>query len=74
MFGKLESTAAINTSGIGIGLIICKKIVETFDGHITLEDQDPSKPGTTFSFTIKSKAGSDSKISISNVIPRDSDS
>lgn len=27
LFGKLEDTAHINTSGIGLGLNICKKIV-----------------------------------------------
>ncbi|CDW79459.1 UNKNOWN [Stylonychia lemnae] len=53
MFGKLKTSSAINTSGIGIGLIICKKIVEAFDGHIILEEQDPTKQGTTFTFSIK---------------------
>ena len=38
MFGKLKSTAAINTSGIGIGLIICRKIVEAYDGNIYIEE------------------------------------
>lgn len=53
MFGKLDSTLAINTNGIGIGLTICKKIVETFNGHLTIEDPDTRNPGTTFTFTIK---------------------
>ena len=30
LFGKLEDTALINTSGIGLGLCICMKIVEAF--------------------------------------------
>lgn len=38
LFGKLETTAGINTSGIGLGLSICKKIVEVFDGGIYLDD------------------------------------
>ena len=30
MFGKLSSSASINTSGIGLGLFICKRLCETF--------------------------------------------
>ena len=40
MFSKLESTSRINTSGVGLGLSICKKIVEALDGYIYLEDND----------------------------------
>jgi K+-sensing histidine kinase KdpD len=38
MFGKLEATSQMNTSGVGLGLSICKKIVEALDGSIYLED------------------------------------
>ena len=38
MFGKLDSTAHMNTSGVGLGLSICKKIVEALNGEIHLED------------------------------------
>ncbi len=55
LFGKLEATASINTSGIGIGLNICKQIVETFGGTIYIED-NRNTPGTTFTFTIKCKS------------------
>eukprot|EP00347_Sterkiella_histriomuscorum_P003392 403364475 len=54
MFGKIEATRNINTSGVGIGLTICKKIVEAFGGYIYLEDQDPRRQGSTFTFSIKS--------------------
>ena len=51
MFGKLEETSSINTSGVGLGLNICKQIVEALDGEIYLEDS--SENGTTFTFLIK---------------------
>ncbi|TNV83865.1 hypothetical protein FGO68_gene3753 [Halteria grandinella] len=66
MFGKLESTAQINTSGIGLGVSICKMIVEALDGSLYLTNGCDSKyclqrkvnscserPGTTFGFRIR---------------------
>ncbi|CDW81024.1 pas domain s-box protein [Stylonychia lemnae] len=67
MFGKLQNTFAINTSGIGIGLIICKKIVEAFQGTIILEDQDINKKGSTFTFTIKVKEARDHDFNFNNL-------
>lgn len=40
MLGKLEATASINTSGVGLGLATCKKIVEALDGTIQILDDD----------------------------------
>ena len=51
MFGKLEATASVNTSGIGLGLSICKKIVEMFDGRIAIDED--YRIGTKFKVSIK---------------------
>jgi signal transduction histidine kinase len=51
LFGKLRSTSSINTSGIGLGLSICKKIVETFEGNIVVSSKIGQ--GSTFTFSIK---------------------
>jgi signal transduction histidine kinase len=43
ILGKLEATASINTSGVGLGLSTCKKLAEALKGDIFLvddEDQD----------------------------------
>lgn len=52
MFGKLDRTEDQNLEGIGMGLTICKKIVENNDGKIDVfsagEDQ-----GSTFMFSMK---------------------
>jgi len=34
VFGFLENTQSINTSGIGLGLHLCLQIIESFDGQI----------------------------------------
>jgi signal transduction histidine kinase len=36
----LESTASINTSGVGLGLSTCKKIAEALKGDIFLVDDE----------------------------------
>lgn len=42
----------MNTTGIGLGLNICKTIVETFGGEIYIEDNN-NEAGSSFTFTIK---------------------
>jgi signal transduction histidine kinase len=54
MFGKLRSTQQINTGGIGLGLFICKRICESFDGGIALT-WSKVKEGTAFTFTMKTQ-------------------
>jgi signal transduction histidine kinase len=43
MLGKLESTASINTSGVGLGLSTCKKIAEALNGDIIFVEDDESE-------------------------------
>ena len=48
MFGFLKSTQQMNTQGIGLGLFICKQIVEEFDGKIHVKSVP--QMGSTFTF------------------------
>ena len=51
LFGKLDCTKSINSTGIGLGLNICKQIVELIDGTIVLDEN--YREGTKFVFRIK---------------------
>ena len=51
MFGKLRRTAELNNQGIGMGLMICKKLVELNKGTISVKS-DGIDRGSTFTFTM----------------------
>mmetsp|Transcript_15543 Transcript_15543/g.21062 ORF Transcript_15543/g.21062 Transcript_15543/m.21062 type:complete len:122 (-) Transcript_15543:67-432(-) len=53
-FGKLHRTAAQNSNGIGLGLLISKQIVEKSGGSIAAHS-DGVGSGSTFGFTMVMK-------------------
>ena len=50
-FGKLLRTAAMNSEGIGLGLVIVKQIVESASGQVKVFSEGVGK-GSTFSFSM----------------------
>lgn len=50
-FGKLRRTAAMNSEGIGMGLMICKNLVSKNGGTISVQSEGVNK-GSTFTFTM----------------------
>ena len=57
LFGFLDVTKELNTNGIGLGLHICKMIVEQFGGLITCKSKWGE--GTQFIFLIALDDGED---------------
>ena len=51
MFGKLLRTAEMNHEGIGMGLLICKNLVELNRGTISVHSDGQGK-GAVFCFTL----------------------
>ena len=61
-FGKLHRTAEMNSSGIGLGLLIVKQIVESCQGDIIAESEGVDK-GSLFIFSMRmDKLGVDEEI------------
>ena len=50
-FGKLSATAHINKQGTGLGLNLCKNMVEKMGGYISFESTHGQ--GTCFTVSIK---------------------
>lgn len=48
LFGYLKRTKSVNSTGIGLGLYITKKIVEQFEGSVSVESEYGR--GSTFGF------------------------
>ena len=54
MFGKLRRTAEMNNEGIGLGLMICEKLVKMNHGTISVQS-DGENQGSVFTFSMKMK-------------------
>ena len=53
-FGKLLRTASMNSEGIGLGLMISKKLVEANEGELKVASRGADK-GAQFMFAMKMK-------------------
>jgi signal transduction histidine kinase len=51
MFGKLQSSNKQNQQGIGLGLNVCKRIINVYNGEITISSE--LGVGSNFSFTFE---------------------
>lgn len=52
LFGKGKASERVNQEGIGMGLVICQKIVENSNGSINCYSDGPQK-GSCFAFSIE---------------------
>ena len=53
MFYTVHSDIADNRRGMGIGLALCKSIIQAHGGTLTVHDRIPS--GTIFRFTLQAQ-------------------
>mmetsp|Transcript_18157 Transcript_18157/g.15829 ORF Transcript_18157/g.15829 Transcript_18157/m.15829 type:complete len:101 (-) Transcript_18157:318-620(-) len=52
MFGSLEETRAVNKKGIGLGLTICKELLEYLSPGNKIKVKSIYKQGSSFSFCV----------------------
>jgi signal transduction histidine kinase len=52
LFGTMSNSQQQNSSGIGLGLVICKTIVEAYGGEISYESREREGSIFTFSFAL----------------------
>ena len=62
LFGKLESTADVNVEGSGMGLVICKKLINVNNGEIEI-DSEGKGLGCTVRFTMRMQIPEQAEIS-----------
>ena len=51
LFGYVQDSKQMNIHGIGLGLTISKRIIEQFDGEVSMHSIEGE--GSTFAFTLK---------------------
>lgn len=51
LFGKIKENANLNPTGVGMGLVICKRLTELLGGSINVSSV--YKSGTIFTFSVK---------------------
>ena len=54
-FGKIKGHADLNSEGIGLGLMVCKNLVERNEGTIEVDSEGLGK-GAVFTFSMKMRA------------------
>lgn len=52
MFGKLQSSQNCNQQGIGLGLSVCKRIINVFQGDLNVTSELTKGSKFSFSFTV----------------------